>query len=159
MNRTIMTGSLALSLLLAVPFSAHAQHGIVEYEMPYSETDYVECLGEDVAFDVTVTVRAHALELPTGGSHFVENWFLEGIATGLSSGLTWYANAVSPFGGNAGGDRFEWGWNVEGMYEPLDGGRKFRKSQRIRVVYDANGLPRVEHYEPYDLRCLGKGKN
>lgn len=155
MNSRSVVAALTILLVVAAPRVGALQNGIVEFEIPYSETDYVLCLGEDVEFNMTVTVRTHLVEGPGGAVHYVENWFLEGVATGLDSGLTWYGHAVSPYGVNATGAQLKDGWNVEAIYEPLDGGQKFRKSQRLRFVHDANGVVRVERFEPYQFNCLG----
>lgn len=157
MNRKSITASAAVLLFLcAGPDEGYAQNGIVEMEFEYNETDYIECLGEEVEFNVTVIARGHQIVLPNGNQHFVENWFIEGTASGLTSGLNWYGHAAGPYAGNSNGSQWTEGWIVAGIYEPLDGGRKFKKSQRLRFVSDANGVMRVEHYEPYQFRCLGK---
>lgn len=156
MNSRLILAGLAIPMLLPLPRAGTAQNGIVEVEIPYSETDYVECLDEDVFFDVTVTIRTHTVVTQDGGVHYVENWFIEGSAEGLTSGLIWYGRGTSPFTSNGnGGNQESWGWNVEAFYTPLLGGQKFKKSQRVRFVTDANGVPRLEHFPPYDYKCIG----
>ena len=155
MNCRLTVILLGVMLALAAPGSGSANNGIEEFEIPYTEIDYVPCLGEDIEFDVTVTVRTHLVATPAGGIHYVENWFIEGTALGLDSGLTWYGQAASPYAVNFNGAHSTEGWILAAMYEPLDGGRKFRKSQRLRIVFDANGVARVEHVEPYQFHCIG----
>ena len=127
MNYKILVACLATVLSLAAPRMGAAQNGIVEYEFPYTETDYIDCLGEDVEFNVTITIRERSIHTPNGGFHYVQSWFVEGTAVGLSSGWTWFGSAASPGAGNFTGAQLKDGYNLEAMYSPLDGGRKFRK--------------------------------
>lgn len=156
MNYKMMVACLAAVLSLAAPGTGAAQNGIVEYDFPLTVTDYVDCLGEDVEFNVTVTIREHYINTPNGGFHYVQNWFIEGTAVGLSSGWTWFGHAAGPGTGNFTGAQLKDGYNLEAMYSPLDGGRKFRRWERVRVVKDANGVTRVENFEPTQFRCLGR---
>ena len=156
MKSTLIVILFGVLLAVALPRASLASNGIVEYEIPYTEVDYVHCIGEDVEFDVTITVRTHLIETPSGGLHYAEHWLIEGTALGLNSGLTWYGHGASPYTVNANGSQLAEGWVLAVMYEPLDGGRKFRKSWPFRIAYDANGIARVEHLEPYRFRCIGK---
>ena len=103
MNGRSMTATLAMSLLPAIPCVGAAQNGIVEHEFPCTETDSIACLGEEVEFNVTVTIREHSIQTQNGGFHDVQNWFIEGTAVGLSSGWTWFGRAASPGSGTSPG--------------------------------------------------------
>ena len=100
MNRKSITASAAVLLFLcAGPDEGYAQNGIVEMEFEYNETDYIECLGEEVEFNVTVVARGH-----------------------LRTARRWPQVQEIP-------------------------AAEIRQ-RRHRVM-------RVEHYEPYQFRCLG----
>lgn len=148
---------LLVVLALAVPRNGLTNNGIVELEIPFGHTeDYIECLGEGIQTDLTVTVRTHVVELRGGGVHYVENWFIEGTAVGQSTGMTWAGHGTSPYQANGGGANWTEGFNVAVDWKPLDGGRRIKESQRIRLVVDANGVTRLEQLEPLHYRCIGR---
>lgn len=149
---------LAVLVLLAVPRIAVTQNGIGEIQFEYPEVhDYVECLGEGIQHDITITMRTHTIERQNGGVHEVLNWFIDGISIGLDSGKTWYTrHAPSPWVVNTNGVQSSQGWNVEVFWKPLDGGRKFREVWRLRLVTDANGTSRVEFDGDVQFHCVGQ---
>ena len=155
MTNKFLIAALA-ALVAAFPGIGYSQNGITESQFNYYEEDYVECLGEDIAINVTITARSHAIFRPNGGIHVVENWFMEATAEGLSSGHQWFANVAGPYVWNTNGSQSTEGWNVTALYEPLDGGRKFRRSNRFRVVFDANGMAHVERGGPFQYTCIGR---
>lgn len=156
MNRKPLLASLALFPFFAAPHMAAAQNGMTESQIPFSiTTDVIDCLGEPVAIDLTVTVRTHYLELQGGRVHYVENWFMEGTAEGVYSGFTWFARGPSPFVLNAGAAQMANTLLSNLTFEPLDGGQKFFETLRFQVVVDGNGVQRVEH-EPPHFRCGGR---
>lgn len=162
MNLKLLLASVAIPLVLAVPRDGLTNNGIEVYQFDYTDTEthpYVECLGEGIDHEVTVTVRTHTIERPNGSVHVVQNWFIEGYSFGKDSGLVWYTqHAPAPWVTNDFGDgQLVDGWNLEMLWKPLDGGRQFHEKGRYRVVYDANGLPRVEHIpDDYQMVCIGK---
>lgn len=157
MDVKVLLASLAAPLLLAIPRHGLADNGIEEIEFPYPEVHpYVECLGEGIQHDITVTMRTHTIVTQSGGVHEVLNWFIEGISIGLNSGLTWYTrSAPSPWVINTSGTQSNQGWNVEIPWKPLDGGRRFREIWRFRIGTDANGVPRVEYDGGVQFHCVG----
>ena len=146
-----------VTLIAAFPCAGYSQNGITESEFSYYEMDpYVDCLGEGIEINVTITARSHVIFRPNGGIHVVDNWFMEAIAEGLGSGRQWFANVAGPYVWNANGAQSSEGWNVTALYEPLDGGQKFRRSNRFRVVFDANGMAHVERGGPFQYTCIGR---
>jgi len=158
MNHNLKVALIA-ALLLILPLSGFSQNGITVNEFPFFETNYVECLGEDVDFDVWITERILFVTTPSG-EHIVDNWFIEGEAIGVDSERVWYtAHAVSPGTFNSNGNQYSGGWSLSAMYNPVEGdGPKFSKSARVRMVIDANGNPHVEHNDVYQFRCF-RNKN
>ena len=158
MNVKVLIASMAVPLLLAIPRDGLAGNGIEVIQFPYPEVhDYVECLGEGIRHEITVTQRTHAIETPSGGVHEVLNWFIEGVSIGLVTGQTWYTrHAPSPWVVNSNGAQSSQGWNVEIPWKPLDGGAQFREVWRFRIVIDANGVPRVEYDGGVQFRCVGR---
>lgn len=158
MNCRLTFASTVILLSLCIPRDGAAQNGIIEFEMPFSHTEpYVECLGEGIEINFTVTVRTHLIERQNGGFHYVENWFAEGTAVGLDSGLTWFAVAgPAPYRANSNGSQHAESWEVAVNWKPLDGGRKFRERWPVRFIYDANGVPHIEQFEPREFTCMGR---
>lgn len=157
MKYTFTIVSITLLLFSAVPQIAYSQNSFDVYEFPYFETDYVDCLGEFVDFDVWITERVHIVETPNG-EHIVDIWLIEGEAIGVDTGRVWYtSNTFSPGAYNANGDQFSGGWTLSAMYDPIDGGGpKFRKYAVARLVVDANGNLRVAFDDSYQYRCIGR---
>jgi hypothetical protein len=148
---------LTISLPLTVPRDGLTNNGIEVIQFPYPEIHYVECLGEEIEHDITITMRTHTIERQNGGVHEVLNWFIEGYSFGLDSDLTWYTQlAPSPWVINTSGAQSSQGWNVEILWMPLDGGRQFREIWRFRVVTDADGVPRVEFDGGVQFHCVGR---
>lgn len=158
MNVRLRIASVAMPLLLAVPCDGSAGNGIEEIQFPYPEVhDYVECLGEGIRHDITVTQRTHTIETPSGGVHQVLNWFIEGVSIGLVTGRTWYTrHGPSPWVANTSGAQSNEGFNVQVPWQPLDGGRQFRETWRFRISTDANGMPRVDYDGGVQFRCVGR---
>jgi hypothetical protein len=158
MNVNVLFASMAIPLLLAAPCDGLADNGIEVIQFPYPEVhDFVECLGEGIEHDITVTLRTLTIERQNGGVHEVLNWFFEGVSIGLDSGLTWYTrHAPSPWVINASGAQSNQGWNVEIHWQPLDGGRPFREIWRFRIGTDANGVPRVDYDGGVQFHCVGR---
>jgi len=153
MNFRLMVTTMAVMMALVIPREGATGNGMTELQIPFNITiDYIECLGEGVEIDLEVTARTHFIELQSGRVHYVENWFMEGTASGLSSGFTWFAHGASPFALNAGAAQFSNSLLSNLVFEPLDGGRKFLEKLRLQLVVDANGTVRVEH-EPPQFRC------
>lgn len=153
----LLLASAALAGSLAVASSGQAANGVVQYEIPFTHTTpYIDCLGEAVDLEFTVTVRLQYIELQNGNVHYVEHWFLDGTGVGVDSGLTWYGRGTSPYELNASGDGMANPLVVKVRYEALDGARDFMEKQRIRFVVDDNGLVRVDYSEPLQYQCLGK---
>lgn len=152
-----MIATMAILLALAAPREVVAQNGILEFEMPFNHIEpHIECLGEGIEINFTVTVRTHLIELQNGGFHYVENWFGEGTAVGLDSGLTWFAVAApAPYRANSNGSQLSESWVVAVNWKPLDGGRKLRERWPVRFIYDANGVPHIEQFEPREFTCIG----
>jgi hypothetical protein len=157
MKVKLLIASVAIPLLLAVPRAGLANNGIVEIQFPYPEVhDYVECLGEGIRHDITVTQRTHTIVTRNGGVHEVLNWFIEGVSIGLVTGRTWYTrHGPSPWVANVSGAQSNQGWNVQIPWQPLDGGRKFRETWRFRISTDANGVPRVDYDGGVQFHCVG----
>lgn len=156
MKHKSQVAALAILLSFAVPHSAHAQNGIAEFEIPFNiTTDIIECLGEAVELDFTVTVRTQFIEPKNGQAHYIENWFLEGTALGVNSGLTWYGHGPSPFVLNANGAQISNVLVANVTFEPLDGGQKFAERLRLQFVTDTNGTIRVDQQQHQRWRCLG----
>lgn len=162
MNLKPILASIAIPLVLAAPRDALTNNGIEVYQFDVTLTEehpWVECLGEGIDHELTVTIRTHTVERPNGSVHTVENYFMEGYSFGKDSGLMWYTqNAAGPWVINDFGDgRLVEGWTLEMVWKPLDGGRMFHEKGRFLLVYDANGKPRVEHVpEDYWMLCVGK---
>jgi len=156
MKHKFIIASIVLLMLSAFPLIAYSQNGFTVYEFPYLETDYIDCLGEAVDFDVWVTERVLFVETPNG-SHIVDTWLIEGTATGAVSGNVWYtSHTFSPGTYNANGNQYSGGWTLSAMYNPVDGdGPRFRKSGVARLVVDANGNLRVALDDAYQYRCIG----
>jgi len=148
----------AISIVLSsFPCAGFSQNGITESEFSYYEMDpYVDCLGEGIEINVTITARSHVVFRPNGGIHVVDNWFMEAFAEGLSTGHQWFARVAGPYTWNANGAQSTEGWNVTALYDPLDGGQKFRRSNRFHVVFDANGMAHVERGGPFQYKCIGR---
>lgn len=156
MNRTLFIILLAMPVSLMFPRDGAAQNGMIEFEIPFTHTEpYVQCLGEGIEINFTVTVRTHLVELQNGGLHYVENWFGVGTAVGLSSGLTWFGGGPAPYRVNTNGSQWSESWVVAVNWKPLDGGRKLRERWPLRLIYDANGVPRLEQFEPREFTCIG----
>lgn len=156
MNCKKMIALTAALLSIAVTRSGHTQSGIVEFEIPFNvTTEFIECLGEAIEASFTVKVRTQYIELQTGQTHFVENWFLDGTARGVTSGFTWYARGPSPFVSNAHGVQMTNTLVANVTFEPLDGGQKFGERLRMQVVVDNNGVPRVDTHQHLRWRCIG----
>ena len=162
MNFKLVLASMALPLAIAIPRLGLSNNGIEVYEFNVTLTEehpWVECLGEGIDHELTVKIRTHVVERPNGSVHIVENYFMEGYSFGKDSGLMWYTkNAPGPWVINDFGDgRLVEGWTLEMVWKPLDGGQKFHEKGRFRVVYDANGNPRVEHIpDDYRMQCVGR---
>lgn len=162
MNVKLLIASMAMPLLLAVPRYGLTGNGIEVYQFDYSDTGthpYVECLGEGIDHELTITVRMQTIERPDGSVHIVQNWFIEGYSFGKDSGLMWYTqHAPGPWVTNDFGDgQLVDGWTLEMLWKPLDGGRQFHEKGRYRVVSDAHGVPRVEHIpDDFQMLCTGK---
>lgn len=155
MNYKPILVSMAILLTMTAAREAETQNGIVEDQFDYYEAHDAPCLGEEIEHYMTITTRTQYIERPNGSVHEVLNWFIEGTTIGLDSELTWYThNAPSPWLINANGDQSSQGWNLEIMWNPLDGGRRFRETWRFRAVVDANGMPRVD-YDGFELHCIG----
>jgi len=157
MNVKALIASLGIALLLAVPRAALAGNGIEVIQFPYPEVhDYVECLGEGIRHEITVTQRTHTIETRNGGVHEVLNWFIEGVSIGLVTGRTWYTrHGPSPWVANTSGAQSNQGWNVQIPWQPLDGGRRFHETWRFRISTDANGVPRADYDGGVQFRCVG----
>lgn len=154
MNTNGMLASLTLLLALLSPSAVTAQNGMMQFEVPFATTLYVPCLGEDVDIELVARVRTHLVESQNGRVHYVENWFMEGAAQGVDSGNTWFAHGASPFVLNAGAVQANNQWVANLVYEPLDGGRKFREKVHFQLVMDANGVVQVDQgFQQF--HCIG----
>jgi len=163
MNFKLLLASVAIPLLFALPRDGLSNNGIEVYQFEYTDTEshpYVECLGEGIDHEMTVTIRTHMVERPNGSVQFVEHYFFEGYSFGKDSGLTWYTkHSPGPWVWNDFGDgQLVDGWTLEILWKPLDGGRQVHEKGHYQLVYDANGVPRVEHNPnwDYDFLCVGK---
>jgi len=154
MNLKLMLILSTLLLSLATPRSGAAQNGVMTFEIPFATTLFIECLGEEVEIELVAIVRTHLIELPNGRVHYVENWFLEGSALGLTSGHTWFVHGPNPFVANAGTAQANNTLLANLVFEPLDGGQKFREKFEYRLVVDANGVVHVDQFSQQFL-CVG----
>jgi hypothetical protein len=146
----------AILASLTSPREGAAQNGMVVLEVPWNiTTDYMDCLGEAVEVNLIATVRTHFIETQGGQVHYVENWFLEGTSTGQSSGLSWYGRGPDPYVTNSNGAQMMETLIARLTWEPLDGGRMYIEKLKIQFVTDANGVFRVERYEPLEYHCVG----
>ena len=152
--------SLATLLALTISQMTAADNGIEVFEIPYSHTEpYIECLGEGIEATLTAVIRTHLIETQDGGVHYVENWFFEGTAVGLDSGRTWAGGGPSPYRVNSNGSQYAESWEVLVKWKPLDGGPKMRERWPFNFVYDANGVPHLEVFEPLQYDCFGGGND
>jgi hypothetical protein len=154
MNPKLLLIVSALLVSLATPRAGAAENGVVTFEVPFATTLYIECLGEEVGFELVAIVRTHLIELLNGRVHYVENWFLEGSALGLDSGHTWFAHGPSPFVANVGAAQANNTLLANLVFEPLDGGQKFREKLQFRLVVDANGVVHLDRGSQQFL-CVG----
>ena len=135
---------------------AGAKNGTFVYEFIQEfEPGYLECVGEEIGVTLNVTVRSHTVVSSSGHLHYVENWSIEGEATGVSSGNKWYAHGYSPFVFNGRAAQQSVGYVIPIMYEPLDGQTKFREKWKFRAVLDARGMLRVLEGGEAKFYCLG----
>lgn len=154
MNLKLMLILSTVSLSLATPRAGTAQNGVETFEVPFATTLFVECLGEEIEIELVAVVRTHLIEQPNGRVHYLENWFLEGTALGLDSGHTWFAHGPNPFVWNAGAAQATNTLLANLVFEPLDGGQKFREKFRYRLVVDANGVVHLDQFSQLFL-CVG----
>ena len=156
MKNLLILSSVFVFVCITPSQRAIAQSGVVEIEIPYSHTEpYIDCLGEGIQADLTATIRTHQIETPNGGVHYIENWFLEGTAVGLESGRTWFGQGPSPYRKNSNGSQYAESWEVLVNWRPLDGGPRMRERWPLNFVYDANGEPHLEIFEPLQYTCYG----
>jgi hypothetical protein len=106
MRHKLLAKLAATTTMMVITQSPSASNGIGEEQFPFGATYYVGCLGQDVELSFLVTRRWHSFERNNGSTHFVENWFGEGVAVGLDSGLTWYTkNGPAPWVSNVNGEK------------------------------------------------------
>ena len=142
--------------------AAAANNGIQKYPLNIQGQHYVECLGEDVAFDINVIGSYHEFETKSGKYHLVDHWQYTWELTGDQTERTWFAHGASPFSLNVGpGETFQWGENF--VARPVTGdGPKLRLHFRFKVTVNANGelvvlIDDVDGGEHLDfIQCIGK---
>lgn len=138
--------------------NAVAQNGVSTFQFPLVfNSGHIGCAGESLTVSLTVTARTQTVVTPSGHVHLVDNWSIEGAATGDSSGDSWFVHGASPFVINTGGDQFTNPIVVQLVFEPLDAERKLRSTQRLQIVVDANGDLRVLQAEFPQYHCIGNG--
>lgn len=155
MNLKLVLASITLVFSVVLPRVGVTQNGIIAFEFPFQTTVFIECLDEHVEIELLAIVRTHLVELQNGRVHYVENWFMEGAAVGVESGHTWFAHGPSPFVLNAGAAQASSTLLGNLVYEPLDGGRKFREKLNVQLVVDANGSVRLDRGSQ-QFRCVGR---
>jgi len=160
-NRKLVALAAGVSATLFISAAA-ANNGIQKYELNIQNQHYVDCLGEDVAFDINVIGSYHEFVTASGKYHLVDHWQYTWEFTGLFSGRTWFAHGASPYSLNVGpGETFQWGENV--VARPVTGdGPKFRLHFRFKSTVNANGelvvlIDDVDGGDHLDfIQCMGK---
>lgn len=156
MIRKSMLHLLVSVISLGLTTHAFGQNGVSTFQFPLVfNTGMIECVGESLTAELAITVRTHLVVSPSGHTHHINNWNIEGVATGDFSGDAWFVHGFSPLVANADDDQFSNAILVQIILEPLDGGRKLKSNQRIQVMVDANGVLRVFHAEFPQYRCTG----
>ena len=79
----------AACALILVVTPASSNNGMVFTEFPFEETNYVDCLGEEIYSVETVEMWSHEVVTPSGNYHTVINFDISGYSMGLTSGFTW----------------------------------------------------------------------
>lgn len=150
--------------LLAVCPTAFAQsgngsvngNGIFTSEFSFdSNTGLVECIGESMDVTLNVIVRSRVFQTPSGATHILDKWLLEGTAVGAISGNAWSVHGTFPFRRNGRGQQETDGQKLNLVYEPLDGQSKLKVDLLGHFTADANGVERV-FLDNYKFTCRGR---
>lgn len=152
---TCLCGSLVLCAGTA--FANNAMQTIeIDGGIPIDDPVWVECLGEYVYGPYHVVAKTHEFVTPSGTYHWIENWKLTQVVTGLSTGREWFITSVAPTRDNFSKESGVSGWTEIGLARPLGEGPKFRYNLNVKLKFDEDGLVSVfVNFATGDFKCLG----
>jgi hypothetical protein len=136
--------------------SLAAGQGIQHLKFTYEEDFFNPCLGEDVVYIYDVSARFREAETPSGITHLVDNWSIEGTAVGQSSGRIWDAFGQSPFVQTLTEEGEVLNVGFKTKFEPIGEGPRWRINNNIKVTVNANGdlvVSRITYFDNPDKWC------
>jgi len=147
-----MTAALVL-MGVAPAVQAKAAHD----EFVFNVTDWNDCTGEDVYWDVIVYQVEQWRETPSGRGVYVNIWNWYGTVEGLQSGYLWTSRGTAPYV-----ERYALNGSPAGGYFSLEnsvlkpaspGAPRIKLDADFRMSYNANGDLTVERASyTYDCR-------
>ena len=127
---------LAAFLLCSGP--AFTNNGAVKTTFTLPLEFYVDCLGEVLAGEASVTATGHEFVTPTGKFHVVVHWLGLTVVSSTSTGNTWIAkNAPAPFVLNS---SINTGNATQPLVlKPVDGGPRTLQHAQFKIRFDDEG--------------------
>lgn len=140
---------------------------VVSTQMISEGPFYAECLGEEVASLVEVTIYRRLFETPSGVGHYSDNWRMQGYLRGLTTGRIWFGKGFSPWVENGvTGERGVINIRTSVHWKPFNDNGSFpsfpdlRFAWRAKLTVNANGevtvaVPIPEASDAFT--CFGTG--
>jgi len=132
----------------------------VVYHFDFTQSFYVDCLGEEITHHIYIEARDHTVTTPSGTVHVVDNWLWSSDDVGTDTGRIWVGHAAAPGQVNFKLDKGSVEhWVVSARFTPLDADSPtmIGKNQ-YDVTFNANGDLVVFHdVDPTSesFRCIG----